>query len=688
MVLAAAPAPLFAAVCDDLLPSPVGGSQRRIASADLVRLRETGWADGDPGAPPPMSLSPDGKQLAVVFRRGDPERNVTCVGLAVIELASGRARLLDVSQVMLRDHAPWNGLLGMPSGRPLFNQPHWSPDGRSLFYLRSTNDQPQVWRVGLLGSAPLQVTHAEDGVVHFGLGRDGRRIIYSSRAGLAAAREKLMAEGRRGWLYDSRFAPVYGTAPYVSGIPVSAFAIEIGAGDARLATAAEIDESSVRLGEVTDALELQPPDPDWRVSSVLSRSDRPYGPSRLAVSYKGRALQCPDRVCAGRVYAAIPVGRVLAVLGEAENRAGDLELVAWQPGHAPRTLRSSSEVLSGCVPATDAMICMEEAATQPPRIVRVALSGKSAGQSRLLFDLNPEFDRLTLGQVRRLYWTDANGIDAYADLALPPGHKTGDRHPLIIVQYQSRGFLRGGSGNEYPIHPLAARGYAVLSINQPRRAIAQRGADAIDQTAFQAKMYENLWQRRALLTALDAGIDAAIASGTVDPDRIGLTGMSDGAVTAVFALIQHPRYKAAELEAGSLDPVTYTSVVGPLFSDLVAHWGLPAAEADPDFWRQVSMARNADRMTLPILIQTGDAELRVGLESYEALRRAKRPVEMIVYPDEYHNKWQPAHLMAMYETCIDWFDFWLKGISPSDPERAKRWTALAARSAARDQPAQ
>nr|WP_254447787.1 Atxe2 family lasso peptide isopeptidase [Sphingomonas sp. ID1715] len=679
---------MFAANCDDLLPSAVTGHQRLISSADLVRVRETGWGDGDPGAPPPMSVSPDGKRFAVVLRRGDPETNVTCVGLAVIELASGRARLLDVSQTMLRDRAPWNGLLGMPSGRPLFNQPHWSPDGGSVFYLRSTKDQPQVWRVDLAGSPTVKITHAVDGVIHFGLSSDGQRIIYSSRAGLAAAREKLIAEGRRGWVYDNRFAPIYGREPYVSGVPASAFSIGIGATGERPATAEEINESGVRLGEVSDALELQPPDRDWRVSPVLVRSDRPFGPSRLSVSYQGHPLKCPDRVCAGKVYAAIPVGPMLAVLREADRHPGDLNLIVWRPGHVARVLRSGSDVLSGCVAGADALICLEEGATRPPRIVRVALSGRGAGQLQLLLDLNPEFDHLILGRVRRLYWTDANGIAAYGDLTLPPDHHPGDRHPLIIVQYQSCGFLRGGSGNEYPIHPLAARGYAVLSINQPRHAIAKKGADAVDMNAFQAKMYENLWQRRALLAALDAGIDAALASATVDPDHIGLTGMSDGVMTAAFALIQHPRYRAAAMGAGWLDPVSYTSVVGPLFSDMVASWGLPAAEADPKLWRQVSLARNADRVKIPILVQTGDAELRVGLEGYEALRRAKRPIELIVYPDEYHNKWQPAHLLAMYESCIEWFDFWLKGVPPSDPERAKRWAALAAQSVAADQPAQ
>ena len=60
----------------------------------------------------------------------------------------------------------------------------------------------------------------------------------------------------------------------------------------------------------------------------------------------------------------------------------------------------------------------------------------------------------------------------------------------------------------------------------------------------------------------------------------------------------------------------------------------------------------------------------------EALRRAERPVEMIVYPQEYHNKWQPSHILAMYDRSIEWFDYWLQGRRPADPDRAARWDQL------------
>src|SRR4029079_9628081 len=78
----------------------------------------------------------------------------------------------------------------------------------------------------------------------------------------------------------------------------------------------------------------------------------------------------------------------------------------------------------------------------------------------------PEFAGLAMGKVRRLRWTADQGARSFGDLVLPPDHRPGTRHPLIVVQYTTLGFLRGGTGDEYPIEALAARGFAVLSVER------------------------------------------------------------------------------------------------------------------------------------------------------------------------------------------------------------------------------
>ena len=105
----------------------------------------------------------------------------------------------------------------------------------------------------------------------------------------------------------------------------------------------------------------------------------------------------------------------------------------------------------------------------------------------------------------------------------------------------------------------------------------------------------------------------------------------------------------------------------------------PASRDDRAFWKPQSLALNADHIDTPLLMQLADREYILALEGFTALREFEKPVEMYVYPDEYHYKWQPAHRLAVYERNVDWFDFWLRG--RTDPDSAKasqyqRWEAM------------
>lgn len=60
-----------------------------------------------------------------------------------------------------------------------------------------------------------------------------------------------------------------------------------------------------------------------------------------------------------------------------------------------------------------------------------------------------------------------SGVASYGYLALPPGYSPGTRLPLVIVTYRCAGFLRGGVGDEYPVFPFAAQGFAVLCFSVP-----------------------------------------------------------------------------------------------------------------------------------------------------------------------------------------------------------------------------
>ncbi|MEO7689339.1 MAG: prolyl oligopeptidase family serine peptidase, partial [Sphingomonas sp.] len=183
-----------------------------------------------------------------------------------------------------------------------------------------------------------------------------------------------------------------------------------------------------------------------------------------------------------------------------------------------------------------------------------------------------------------------------------------------------------------------------------------------------------------IFDALDAGVDAAIATGSVDQSRIGITGLSDGASTTQYALLHSDRFRAAVMSSCCEDPASTMVDAGLSYRDALLAWGYPAPGQPGDqFWRPYSLAVNADRMKTPLLIQVPDGEFRLALESYSALQLHGAPVEMYVFPDEHHVKWHPVHRLAIYERDVAWFDFWLKGQRSNVPERQAelaRWDKL------------
>jgi dipeptidyl aminopeptidase/acylaminoacyl peptidase len=390
-------------------------------------------------------------------------------------------------------------------------------------------------------------------------------------------------------------------------------------------------------------------------------------------------VTCPAKTCGGSITGLwwLPGGGPLLFLQRQGWANGEMALYRWRPGVAePERILSTSDVLDGCALASGRLVCLREGATMPRRLVVI---DPADGRSQVLYDPNPEFAHIRLGRVSRLYWRNAIGLETRGDLVLPPDYRPGTRLPLIVTQYFSNGFLRGGTGDEYPIHAFAARGFAVLSLERPTFAAAA-DPTITDYDGVNAANLRGWAERRSLLSAVLTGVKLVVDQGIADPDRVGITGLSDGASTVAFGLINSDRFAAAVMSTCCLEPWTMMSAMGTAYADRMQKLGYPPATADNrEFWAPASIARNAAKIDTPLLMQLSDSEYAMGLEAFAALREQGKPVDLYVFPDEYHVKWQPAHRLAIYERNLDWFDFWLKGKVDPDPRKHAqfaRWQAL------------
>ena len=402
-------------------------------------------------------------------------------------------------------------------------------------------------------------------------------------------------------------------------------------------------------------------------------------PPTISVARPGR----PSSVCAASVCGAVEGGPwwnsthdAVRFFRQSGWGGSGTEIAEWEPGaKQARLLYSTEDYLVYCQPRrADELICLRETSVLPRHLVSIDLQ---RGALTVLADFNPEFAGLSLGAVSRIRLESSFGIRSFADVVLPVGYQPTRRFPLIVVQYTSRGFLRGGVGDEFPIQAYANHGYAVLSVQRPEAVgILSHPATWTEVDRLGLKDFAD---RRNVLSVVEQAVQRLIDQGVADPGAIGITGLSDGSSTVQFAALNSHLFSAG-IASGCCWERGQDALLGPKGDALYRQIGWPPLiDPAPAFWSHISLAQNPSRVAFPILFDMADDEFRNALESYVALRESGKPVDMFIFPHEHHVKSQPAHRLAAYQRSIDWFDFWLKGQLPVDPERqsvAQGWTVM------------
>lgn len=683
LLLAMLVQPALAAPCEGMLPDArrAGEAGRTIAADDLIRLRDIGYSHLAP-AQRLLAISPDGARVAFAMHRADPQANAYCQAIVIAALdGAGKARIVDTGSELILEPYEIRGVK-VDYGYPKAILPRWSPDGRWLAYLKRTDGVAQLWQVEIATGRTEQVTRSEIDVEDFAWRPDGGALAFTVRPGIRAQEQAIDREGLSGYLFDDRVVPYAGPRPAVR-LPV-AFETWV----------AELASGSVRRANDDEQKLIAPPPPadpaenlavarasDGR-RAVVARTDPAAYLSSLELRAEmpdGRRVTCADPRCRGTRSASItrlwwlPGDRELLFLRVEGWGGSEMALYRWVPGDgAPRRLLATSDLLVGCELMRTGLLCLREGSVTPRNLVLIDLDD---GRARTIFDPNPEFARLRLGHVERLRWRSPSGAETFGDLVLPPGYVPGKKLPLIIVQYLSTGLLRGGIGDEYPIQLFAAAGYAVLSFDAPP-SLGEWDGSKRDLDAAVVESMKGWRSRRATFSALETGIDLLVARGLVDRTRIGITGVSDGSTTAQFGLIHRPDlFAAASVSACCSEPNYYMIYGGIGLADSQTTLGFPPARgAGSDAWKSLSIALNADRVRAPLLIHIADHEYLGGIDPFMSLRAQGKPVEMYIFPDEYHLKWQPAHRAAIYARNLDWFDFWLRGITDPEPAKAAQYT--------------
>jgi dipeptidyl aminopeptidase/acylaminoacyl peptidase len=232
---------------------------------------------------------------------------------------------------------------------------------------------------------------------------------------------------------------------------------------------------------------------------------------------------------------------------------------------------------------------------------------------------------INLGETKVVHWTSKEGVKLEGIATFPPGYSSGKRYPFLV-------FPHGGpeANDELSLDPMAkyiaGKNYVVL---QPE----YRGSTGYG-TAHLAAIYQHFGDRA--YRDVDSAADFAIAQRWADPARLAIFGWSAGGFMTSWTVTQTHRYKAAIEGAGITDWLSFIPTSDTWQTDYDAR----LQEKDPGPMLRFSAVMFADKVTTPLLILHGSADVRVptfqGSEFYALLKERGKTVRMVTYPGSPH----------------------------------------------------
>lgn len=273
-------------------------------------------------------------------------------------------------------------------------------------------------------------------------------------------------------------------------------------------------------------------------------------------------------------------------------------------------------------------------------------------------DANPQQKNYTWSAGSQLvdYSCDTTNVKAQAALFLPANYEPGKKYPAVVYIYEKLSqdknrYLNPTLDDRFNRSFYNSNGYAVIQpdisykLNDPGRSA--------------------LW---CVLPALKA----AIATGIVDPERVGLHGHSWGGYETAFLITQTNLFKTAIAGAPLTDLVSMYSSV---------YWNSGSANQsifessqgrftsgymdNPDPYIRNSPVYHAQNVKTPLMIlhndKDGAVDFTQGIEYFNTLRRLQKPVVMLQYKGENHHLAKPENSKDFLIRMKEYYDHHLKG---------------------------
>ena len=285
-----------------------------------------------------------------------------------------------------------------------------------------------------------------------------------------------------------------------------------------------------------------------------------------------------------------------------------------------------------------------------------AMEGKSLRQ--VTHQNDALMNELQVGETAEVSFKSKDGTEIHGLITLPFGYspvvKTPYALPLLL---RIHGGPNGQDQHSFNIERqyFAANGYAVLNVNY-------RGSSGRGQKFSRAIFAD--WGNYEVQD-LQAGVDAVIAKGYADPNRLGVGGWSYGGILTDYMIATDTRFKGATSGAGTAFTVAFYGTDQYIIQydyEIGPPWNPKAWET----YVKISYPfLHADRIKTPTLFLGGERDFNVpvqgGQQMYQALRSLGVETQLVIYPNEFHGITRPSYVRDRYERYLAWYDKYVKG---------------------------
>jgi acylaminoacyl-peptidase len=256
----------------------------------------------------------------------------------------------------------------------------------------------------------------------------------------------------------------------------------------------------------------------------------------------------------------------------------------------------------------------------------------------------------TLGQVQEIWYEsskDKRKIHGW--IMKPPGFDPSKKYPLIL-EIHGGPFANYGDRFDLEKQLMAAKGYVVLYTN-PRGSTSygQEFGNLIHH-AYPGDDFDDL----------NSGVDAMLAKGYIDADRLYVTGGSGGGVLTCWMIGRTNRFRAAV----TVYPVInwYSFVLTADIGGWIHKYWFPGLPWDHvEHYEKRSLLSVVKNVKTPTMVLTGELDFRTPMSDseqyYQALKMLGVETVLVRVPDEPHGiSVRPSHHMSKVLHIVTWFE--------------------------------